>query len=140
MAFEFPGTIISLPTTQNLTAATNQYKPVTVNASGNAVLATSANGYVLGILQNLPASTNGGQCSIMITDVSKIYREGATPAIGERAPLIVGTTLGGVVASTAKGYIFGRALTPATTLACTFSAVLQAEGVCSTLGLLTVAA
>ena len=129
MAFEFPGQIISLPTTQNLTAATNQYKPVSVNSGGNVILSVTSGGHILGILQNLPASTNGGQCSVMISGVSKVYREGATPAIGERAGIIVGTTLGGTKASSAgQGYIIGRALTPATTLACTYSVLITHEG------------
>lgn len=129
MAFEFPGQCISLPTTQNLSA--QQYRPVWINASGNAVLAGTVKGAILGILQNTP-STGGGQCTIMVSGVSKIYREGLSTAIGEGAALTVLTTIGGIGVTTAKGFILGRALTAATTLACYFSALLNVEGVSST--------
>lgn len=132
MAFENAGQIISLPTTQNLTSTGYLFKPMWLNASGNAVLAVTDKQAILGILQNAPCSTLGGQCSIMINGVSKVQREGATPAIGEGGALKVGTTLGGTAITTAKGFVYGRALTPATTLACIFTALLRPEGVCST--------
>ena len=139
MAVETAGQIISLPTTQNLTSTASLFKPMFINAGGNAVLAVTSSMTILGILQNQPASTNGGQCSIMVNGVSKIQRAAATPAIGEGAPLVVGTTAGGTIGTTAKGYIFGRALTPATTFACIFTALIRPEGSCSTVQGITVA-
>ena len=129
MAFEFPGLTISLPTTQNLSA--QQYRPVFINANGNAVLAVTAKQAILGILQNTP-STAGGQCSIMVNGVSKVYREAVATGVGEGAALAVLTTQGGIGVTTAKGFVLGRAITPATTFACYFSALICPEGVGST--------
>lgn len=130
MAFEFPGQCITMDTTQNLSA--KKYHPISVNASGNAILAVTADGFSLGVLQN-NTSTAGGACTVMISGVTKAAKiSTATTGIDERDAITVGSTLGGFLPSSGGVYILGRALTPITTVTTGyFSMLITHEGAAS---------
>ena len=131
MAYEFPGQIITMNTTENLSA--KKYHPIAINASGNAILAVTANGFALGVLQN-NTSTAGGACSVMISGVSKGAKiSTSTTGIDERDAVVVGSTSGGFLGSSGTVYILGRALTPiATATTGYFSFLITHEGGAST--------
>lgn len=135
MAFEFPGQMISLHTTQDLSAW--QFRPVDLNSGGHVIKCVTKGGYCLGIQQNTP-STAGGAVTVMISGVSKAIFASTGPigsSMGVRAPVIVDSTLGGLGPSqrtSAAGYVIGRALSGlATGSTGLFSLFINHEG-CAT--------
>jgi len=111
MAFEFPGQIISLISSGNLSA--KQYRPINLSAAGNAVLATTTGGLAIGVLQNTPSTAGGDAASVMIYGVTKAQKDSTTVAVDEGDAIVVKSTLGGLGRGTAGlGYILGRAMSP----------------------------
>ena len=110
MAYGFPGQMISLHTTQDLSSW--QFGPVDLNSGGHAIKCVTTGGFALGIQQNTP-STAGGAITVMINGVSKarFNSTACNSTLGVRHPIHVDSTGGGLGPSTGSGYILGRALT-----------------------------
>lgn len=128
MAFEFPGQMISLHTTQDLSAW--QYRPVDLNSGGHAIKCVTTGGFCLGIQQNTP-STAGGAVTVMISGVSKAVFDSTAcnSTLGVRAAVHVDSTAGGLGPSTGTGYIIGRALSGLSSGSTgTFSLFISHEG------------
>jgi hypothetical protein len=80
MATQQALTCITLPAGGDLSA--DQWKFVTVNSSGQAVLQTTVNGRVVGVLQNDPAAA-GREAEVAIAGVVKALVGGTAVAAGD---------------------------------------------------------
>lgn len=69
MAYENNLDTFTLPANADY-SVTGQYRGVTVNSSGNAVLAATAGQFVLGVLQNKPTSTNAA--TVAFSGITKV--------------------------------------------------------------------
>lgn len=110
MAFEIPGIVDGTrPAGADLSAASNQFKFVKLNSSGQIVLVSAVTDKPYGVLQNCPGS--GQAAEVMISGVSKVQAD-ADLAIGNQ----VGPSADGQAAAYVPGtdttkYIVGEVLT-----------------------------
>lgn len=95
MATQQALTCITLPAGGDLSA--HQWKFVTVNSSGEAVLQTTVNGRVVGVLQNDPAA-QGREAEVAVAGVVKVLVGASAVAAGDE----IETTAAGL-ALTAAG-------------------------------------
>ncbi len=111
MAIEFPGQVISLASSGDLSA--KQYHLVVLGtAAYSAKLATAATNKVVGVLQNTPSTGGGDAASVMLSGVTKVVKNSTTVAAISVGDSLVCTTAGGVqtkTAGTLAQYIIGEA-------------------------------
>ncbi len=79
MAYEIPLFSVTFSAGADLSAATNQYRAVKLDASGNVIAITGITDRPIGILQNTPGS--GQAAEVMVAGVSKVNSDAAL-AIG----------------------------------------------------------
>lgn len=102
MAYEQPGQLVTRPAGADLSS--HQYKFVTLDASGNAILPGSTAGpSVFGVLQNKPVS--GDAATIMISGISKVQAPSSTVSVGD---VVAASSAGFAVPLVAGDYAVGR--------------------------------
>jgi hypothetical protein len=95
--------MVTWPASADLSS--DQYKFVTLNASGQAaVVSSSAEPTILGVLQNKP-TVAGQAASVMISGISKIKATASTVSVGD---LVSASSEGFAVALTSTGNAVGR--------------------------------
>ena len=109
MAVEYPGQIISLPSTGNLSA--KQYYIVKLSTADNCALQTSQGGFSIGVLQNTPSTDGGDGASVMINGITKVVKASTGNAISHGSAL-VSSTAGTAILSTGgtDDWVIGRSL------------------------------
>lgn len=122
MAFEERLETISARSGSDLSAASNQYKIVKLNSSGDAVLCTAVTDKPVGILQNKPKQNQAA--TIAVGGISKCQASAAVTAGN-----LVGTSTG-AQAQTAvtTQYPIGKARTSVTNAGEIFSVLVQGAG------------
>jgi hypothetical protein len=95
MAFEIPGTCITLEAAADLSA--KQYYFVYVDSNGQAAVCSAATDQPIGILQDKPAAA-GRACTVMVNGISKVSSDAAL-SLGNK----VGTSADGQAAAYAFG-------------------------------------
>lgn len=86
MAYEIPGLMAPLKSAADLSAGTNQYKFVKLDAAGDIVAIAAATDIPIGVLQNTPGI--GQEAQVMVDGITKLQADAAlTPgtAIGTSA-------------------------------------------------------
>lgn len=97
MAYEQPGFLISLQTGADLSASTNQFTFVKLDANGHIVAIAAATDIPVGVLQDTPG--NGDVGSVMVMGITKLQGSGAltdgnqigTSAAGQAVAVVGGT-------------------------------------------------
>jgi len=107
MAYEIPGTTLTLEAAGDLSAA--QYKFVKINTDGQAEVCSAVTDQPIGILQDKPAA-KGRVAQIMVDGISKLSSDAAL-TLGQK----VGTSVDGQGAAYAHGtdttkYIVGTVI------------------------------
>jgi len=96
MAYEIPGTTLSLEASGDLSAS--QYKFVKLDTNGRVVVCTGVTDKPIGILQDKPGAL-GRACQVMVSGVSKVQGDAnltkgdqvGTSADGQAAAYVPGT-------------------------------------------------
>lgn len=97
MAYEAILDAITLPANADY-SVTGQYRGVTVNSSGNALLASTAGQFIVGVLQNKPTANQAG--NVAFSGVSKVIAGTGGIAAGD---LVKVDSAGAFVKSTSSG-------------------------------------
>lgn len=102
MAYENNLDSFTLPANADY-STTGQYRGVTVNSSGNAVLAATAGQLVIGVLQNKPTSTNAA--TVAFSGITKVIAGTGGIAAGD---LVKVDSAGAFVKSTSSATGFAH--------------------------------
>jgi len=111
MAYEIPGLMATFISSGNLSA--KQYRFVKLGATANAVVACSAPAdKVLGVLQNAPSTGGTDAAVVMLSGISKVYKDSTAAALEIDDLVTVSTESGGAKQSTGtiSVYVVGYAL------------------------------
>ena len=121
MAFEEALESITIKAGADLSAATNQYKFVTLDANGNCILADALGEHVVGVLQNKPKQNQAA--TVAVDGVTKCQANAAivaganitTAATGRAVTAATGNQIVGQARSAAgaAGELFSLLLRPA---------------------------
>lgn len=110
MAYDIPGDILgTLKAGANYSSASNQFIVVKTTSATNFTKQTSVGGVVLGVLQDLPNSSEAG--AIMVNGVTRVRVNTTSHSAIAQFDKLCASSGGGVKGSTAVGrYVIGRAL------------------------------
>jgi hypothetical protein len=112
MAVEFPGQIISLKSSGNLSAKQFHFVAQSTAADLVVLLSTANNAELVGVLQNAPSTAGGDAASVMVSGVTKVAQNSTGVGAIARGNALICSGSGGVKKSTGgvSDFIIGRAL------------------------------